>query len=65
MTNKNYENSNEKQGVLFARGFGEFYEIHVKGQLNESWSDWLDGMEVRLLENGEMILYGHIITRPP
>ena len=37
-----------------------FYEIRVKGQLDESWSDWLEGLEVRLLDNGEMILFGHV-----
>ncbi len=36
------------------------YEIQVKGQLDESWSDWLEGLEVKLLDNGEMILFGHI-----
>jgi hypothetical protein len=38
----------------------DFYEIRVRGQLDESWSDWLEGLEVTLLENGEMILSGHI-----
>jgi hypothetical protein len=37
-----------------------FYEIRVKGQLDESWSDWLEGLEVKLLDKGEMILSGHI-----
>ena len=37
-----------------------FYQIRVKGQLDLSWSDWLEGLEVKLLENGEMILSGHI-----
>jgi hypothetical protein len=36
------------------------YEIRVKGQLDESWSDWLEGLEVKLLDNGEMILFGRI-----
>ena len=36
------------------------YEIRVKGQLDESWSDWLEGLEVKLVDNGEMILYGYI-----
>jgi hypothetical protein len=36
------------------------FNIHVKGQLDESWSDWLEGLEVKLLDNGEMILSGHI-----
>jgi hypothetical protein len=38
----------------------DFYEIRVKGQLDESWSDWLEGLEVKLLDNGEMILSGYI-----
>ena len=42
---------------------GGFYEIHVAGQLDSRWSEWLEGLEVRLLENGEMILYGPIIDQ--
>ncbi len=38
----------------------DFYEIRVMGQLDESWSDWLEGLDVKLLDNGEMILHGHI-----
>lgn len=37
---------------------GGFYEIYVKGQLNSCWSEWLEGLEVKLLENGEMVLKG-------
>ena len=36
------------------------FEIHVRGQLDESWSDWLEGLEVKLLDNDEMILSGYI-----
>jgi hypothetical protein len=36
------------------------YVIRVKGQLDESWSDWLEGLEVNLLDNGEMILFGRV-----
>jgi hypothetical protein len=42
-----------------ARG-ARFFEIRVKGHLSHDWSDWLEGLEVRLLDNGEMILFGHI-----
>ena len=38
----------------------DYYEIRIKGQLDESWSDWLEGLEVNLLDKGEMILSGHI-----
>jgi hypothetical protein len=60
MTNKNSESTNENQGFLSTNSGGGFFEIHVKGQLDDSWSDWLEGMEVKLLDNGEMILSGHI-----
>ena len=39
---------------------GEFFEIHVKGHLDDSWTDWLEDLEMKLLDNGEMILFGHI-----
>ncbi len=35
-------------------------EIRIKGQLNDQWQDWFENMELRLLENGEMILSGEI-----
>ncbi len=42
---------------------GRYFEIHVKGHLNTSWSDWLEGMEMRLSDNGEMILSGYIVDQ--
>ena len=35
-----------------------FMEIRVKGQLSNEWSDWFENLELRLLENGEMVLSG-------
>jgi hypothetical protein len=40
-----------------------FVEIRVKGHLDSKWSQWLEGFEVRLLENGEMILFGPIVDQ--
>ncbi len=40
-----------------------FFEIHVQGHLDSKWSDWLEGLEVRLLDNGEMILDGPIVDQ--
>ena len=42
---------------------GGVYEIHVKGHLNSQWSDWLGDMQVKLLDNGEMILSGTIVDQ--
>jgi hypothetical protein len=60
MANKKDGNNQEKQDVLSTGARGGCFEIHVRGQLDESWSDWLGGLEVTLLENGEMLLTGHI-----
>ena len=57
MTNKKSKNEKENQGTSTGGGF---FEINVKGHLDDSWSDWLEGLEVKLLDNGEMILFGHI-----
>jgi hypothetical protein len=38
----------------------DFFEIRVKGHLDESWSEWLGGLEIKLLDKGEMRLSGHI-----
>jgi hypothetical protein len=35
-------------------------EIRVKGQLTDQWRDWFENMDLKLLENGEMILTGAI-----
>ncbi len=39
------------------------YEIHVTGYLDSSWSEWLDGLEVKLLENGETVISGSIVDQ--
>ncbi len=46
-----------------SRSGGGFFEIHVKGHLNSKWSDWLEGLEVKLLDSGEMILSGTIVDQ--
>ena len=42
---------------------GRVYEIRVKGHLNSQWANWLDGLQVKLLDNGEMILSGTIVDQ--
>jgi len=58
MNKKNENTANQSNPATGAQA--SFYEIRVKGQLDESWSDWLEGLEVRLLDNGEMILFGRV-----
>jgi hypothetical protein len=58
MKNGNIEN--EINSGLPTNTHPGFFEIHVKGHLDESWSDWLEGLELKLMDNGEMILSGNI-----
>jgi hypothetical protein len=44
-------------------GSPPLYEIRVKGHLHSEWSDWLEGLEVTLLDTGEMILSGPIVDQ--
>lgn len=39
---------------------GAVYEIRVKGILDESWSEWLGGLDVRPLDSGVTVLTGPI-----
>jgi len=63
MTEKKDEFNKESKKVFRTGDAGAFFEICVKGHLDNSWSDWLEGMAVTLLGNGTMILYGYIIDQ--
>lgn len=42
---------------------GGCFEIRVKGHLNNQWSEWLEGLEMKLYESGETILTGNIVDQ--
>jgi len=62
MMNKQNENGLDRN-IQPSHSGGGIFQIHVKGHLNNTWSDWLEGLEVRLLDNGEMILSGAIVDQ--
>ncbi len=45
------------------RAGDQYFQIRVKGQLSADWADWLDGLEMSLMENGEMILFGRLVDQ--
>lgn len=55
-------NNDDRNAQTALSGDG-FFEIHVKGHLDDKWSDWLEGLDIKLLENGEMILSGIIVDQ--
>jgi hypothetical protein len=38
-------------------------QIHVKGQIDERWSEWLDGLTITHTEEGETVLTGSILDQ--
>lgn len=55
-------NTHDEKVQPTCSGAGTF-QIRVKGHLNSNWSDWLEGLDVRLLDNGEMILTGVVVDQ--
>ena len=39
------------------------YRFRVKGQLNDRWSDWLEGMAAQRQEDGTTVLVGPIVDQ--
>jgi hypothetical protein len=35
-----------------------YFDIHVEGQLDPCWTEWLEGMTITPLETGETLLSG-------
>ena len=38
-------------------------EIRVKGQIDERWSEWLEGLTITHTEDGETMLSGSVIDQ--
>lgn len=38
-------------------------QIRVKGQIDERWSEWLDGLTITHTEEGETILRGEVLDQ--
>jgi hypothetical protein len=63
MKNKNYIKNAADAGIVSNGNHATIFEIHIKGHLDSSWADWLEGLKIKLLDNGEMVLSGHIVDQ--
>jgi hypothetical protein len=39
------------------------YEIRLKGHLGSEWTDWFEGLTIKLEENGDTLLTGPVIDQ--
>ncbi len=63
MKNKNYIKNAADANISSNGTHAGFFEIHLEGHLDSSWADWLEGLEIKLLDNGEMVLSGYIVDQ--
>jgi hypothetical protein len=38
-------------------------EIHIKGQIDKRWSEWLEGLTVTHTEEGDTLLTGRVVDQ--
>lgn len=41
----------------------DMYEFHVKGHLNNRWSQWFGGLTIRRQEDGTTVLVGPVVDQ--
>jgi hypothetical protein len=39
------------------------YQIRIKGHLGHQWTDWFDGLTIRLEDNGDTLLTGPVVDQ--
>jgi hypothetical protein len=40
-----------------------YYEIRLKGHLDDRWADWFEGLTIALEDNGDTLLTGPVIDQ--
>jgi hypothetical protein len=41
----------------------QFYEIRLKGHLDDRWAEWFEGLTITLVEDGDTLLTGPVIDQ--
>jgi hypothetical protein len=39
------------------------YQIRIEGHLGLGWTDWFDGMDITLTDNGDTLLTGSVVDQ--
>ena len=39
------------------------YQIRIKGHLDRRWTDWFEGLTIRLEDNGDTLLTGPVVDQ--
>ncbi len=41
----------------------QYYEIRLKGHLEDRWVEWFNGLDIRLEDNGNTLLTGPVVDQ--
>jgi hypothetical protein len=45
------------------RAMGDIYQIHIRGQLDDHWSDWFEGLAIQRQADGTTLLVGPVVDQ--
>jgi hypothetical protein len=55
MADKNTQEADPGQPMI--------YQIRIKGHLNQQWTDWFEGLTIKLEDNGDTLLTGPVVDQ--
>jgi hypothetical protein len=55
--------SNEIQHEASERAQPLVYQIRIQGHLGREWTDWFEGLTIRLTDNGDTLLSGPVFDQ--
>jgi hypothetical protein len=54
----------DKQTLIEKHNQHPYYEIRLKGHLDDRWAEWFDGLTITLEEDGDTLLTGPVVDQP-
>ncbi len=60
---KRYRIMSNKCNSTIDQGQPVFYQIRLKGHLGCEWTDWFEGLTIRLEDNGNTVLTGPVVDQ--
>ena len=55
--------SKVESAAASSQPYGRVYEITIRGQLTDDWSDWFDGLQMTTSADGNTVLSGTIVDQ--
>ena len=53
----------DKPTLMTERDAPRIYQIRLEGHLGRQWTDWFEGLTIRLADNGDTVLTGPVVDQ--